>query len=183
MKPLTAFACFFFLLFAVGGAPLAFAADQSGAGKTKRAVKAEVVGNAKAENAEKIGDIEVTYADGTKDRWTTKGNAGLPQVSPDGIVGWTVYSPEAKIAASYTMRPNNTLVICRQGKVLCRAQTALPFIEDWHFLDDGKQFAIRTRAAHGAATLELHETKTGQLLDAVKAGDAKLPKWAEPYRE
>jgi hypothetical protein len=103
--------------------------------------------------------------------------------SSDGTVGWTVYASETKVAASYTMRPNNSVVICRQGKVLCRPKTILPFIEEWRFLDNGKQFAVKTRAAHGPATLELHETKTGQLLSAVKAADAKLPKWAEPYRE
>jgi len=183
MKLPSLFAIAFAVCVVVGSAALSSAADQTGAEKTKRVVKAEVVANAKAENADKIGNIEVTYADGTKDRWTTKGDAGLPLVASDGKVGWTIYGPETKGAASYSVRANNTLVICQQGKVLCRAKTVLPFIEEWRFLDDGKQFAVKTRAAHGPATLELHETKTGQLLAAVKAADAKLPKWAEPYRE
>ena len=159
------------------------AADQTAAETTKRPVKAQVVGGVKAENAEKIGNIEVTYADGTKDRWTTKGDCGLPRVAPDGTVGWTVYGPETKIAASYTMRPNATVAICRQGKVLCRAQTGLPFVEEWGFVEGGKQFAVKTRAAHRPASVELHDTQSGKRLAEVRAGEGKLPKWAEPYRE
>lgn len=181
MKSLSVFAAILVLHF--GGNAAALGADQSGAEKTKRVTSAEIVGKATAENAEKIGNVEVTYADGTKDRWTTKGDAGLALVSPNGTVGWTVYAPEAKVAASYKVRPNGTLVICRQGQVLCRIKSGLPFIEEWRFLDDGKQVALKTRAAHGPASLELHETKTGQLLSAVKAADDKLPAWAEPYRE
>lgn len=159
------------------------AADQTGAEKNKRPVSAEVIGTAKAENADKIGDIEVTYADGSKDRWTTKGNAGLPQVAADGSVGWTVYSPETKVAASYKMRPNCTLVVSRQGKVLCRVRSIMAFIEEWSFLEDGAKFALKTRGAHGPASVELHETKSGKLLQTVGAGDEKLPKWAEAFRE
>lgn len=158
-------------------------ADQSGAEQTKKPVKAEVVGAAKAENEGKIGNIEVTYADGTKDRWTTKGDAGLPRVAPDGSVGWTVYGPAAKVAASYTMRPNGTVVICRQGKVLCRAQTGLAFVEDWSFVEGGRQFAVKTRATHGPATVELHDSQSGKRLGEVRASGEKLPKWAAPYRE
>ena len=44
----------------------ASAADQTGAEKTKRVVKATVVGKVTGENPDKIGNIEVTYADGTK---------------------------------------------------------------------------------------------------------------------
>jgi outer membrane lipoprotein-sorting protein len=183
MKSLSLFATVLILHFMAAGTPSMLAADQSGAEKSKSVASVEVVGTASAENAEKIGNVEVTYADGTKDRWTTKGDAGLALVASDGTVGWTVYAPETKIAASYKVRPNNTLVICRQGKVLCRAKTALPFIEEWRFVDDGKQFAVKTRAAHGPATLELHETKTGKLLATAKAADDQLPKWAEPYRE
>lgn len=181
MKSLSIFAALLILHF-VGGASV-LAADQSGAEKTKRVTSVAIVGNATAENAEKIGNVEVTYADGTKDHWTTKGDAGLALLSPDGTVGWTVYAPETKAAASYKMRPNTTLIICRRGQVLCRIKATLPFIEEWRFLDDGKKVALKTRAAHGPASLELHETKTGQLLAAVKAADTKLPKWAEPYRE
>lgn len=159
------------------------AADQTGAETKKTPVSAQVV-DAPQGDGPKIGNIEVTYADGTKDRWTTKGNTGDPRVAADGTVGWTVYGPETKIAASYTIRPNGTVVICRRGKVLCRVESARLNVEDWGFIADGAQFVLKTRGPHGPADIELHDTTTGKLLDTKPAStDEKLPVWAEPFRE
>jgi hypothetical protein len=71
-----------------------FAGDQKGAERTKQPVAAEILA-APAATAEDpaVGNVEVTYADGTKDLWTTKGNCSLPRVAPDGTVGWTVNGP------------------------------------------------------------------------------------------
>ena len=159
------------------------AADQAGAEKTKVPVKVAVVDAVKW-NSEPVGNIEVRYADGTRDRWTTKGSCGQPRVAADGTVGWTVYEPERQAqTASYNIRPNGTLVICRKGKVLCRTQAALGFIEEWGFVKDGKHFVVKSRALHGPATVELMETETGKVEKQVKATEDKLPEWAAPYHE
>lgn len=159
------------------------AEDQAGAEKMKIPVKVAVVDAVKW-NSEPVGNIEVRYADGTRDRWTTKGSCGQPHVAADGTVGWTVFEPERQAqTASYTVRPNGTVVICRKGKVLCRAQAALGFIEEWDFLKDGKHFVVKSRALHGPATVELMEMETGKVVKEVKASADNLPEWAAPYHE
>ena len=158
------------------------AADQKGAEATKTPVKAVVVG-APRDAEPSIGNIQVTYQDGTTDRWTTKGNAGLPRVAPDGTVGWTVFGPETKIPASYTLRPNNHLVIFRDGKVLCRVEAGLMTVEEWDFIEGGAKFVVKTRGHHGPAAIELHDTVTGKLISSVKAFAENLPEWAVPYRD
>lgn len=160
----------------------AAATDQKGAEATKTPVKAVVVGAPK--DAEpSIGNIQVTYRDGTTDHWTTKGNAGLPRVAPDGTVGWTVFGPETKIPASYTLRPNNHLVIFRAGKVLCRVEAGLMTVEEWDFIEGGAKFVVKTRGHHGPATIELHDTVTGKLISSAQAFAENLPEWAVPYRD
>ncbi len=159
------------------------AEDQTGVEKTKVPVKAAVV-DAKLWNNEPVGNIEVVYADGTRDCWTTKGSCGQPHVAADGTVGWTVFEAERPAqTASYTVRPNGTLVICRRGKVLCRVHSALGYIEEWDFSKDGKHFVVKSRALHGPAKVELMETETGKVVREIKASDDKLPEWAAPYHE
>ncbi len=159
------------------------AADQAEAERMKHPIKVAVV-NAVQWNNEPIGNIEVTYADGTQERWTTKGSCGQPRLAPDGTVGWTIFQPERPAqAASYPIRPNNTLVICRQGKVLYRLQAALRYIEDWGFFKDGKHFVVKNRALHGQATVKLAETQTGKVVHEIQASANPLPEWAAPYHD
>ena len=160
-----------------------FAADQTGAEATKKPISARVVDVADIENYT-IGNIQVTYEDGTKDRWTTKGGAGDPRVAPDGTVGWTLYGPEYGNPDSYKTRPNGNIVICRRGTVLCRAESALPHVEEWSFTDGGTKFVLKSRGRHGPATVELFETDGGRLLASVPAyNENGLPAWAEPYSD
>ncbi len=157
--------------------------DQTGAESTKKPVLAKVVDVAEIEHYT-IGNIQVTYEDGTADRWTTKRNTGDPRVAPDGTVGWTIYGAEYGDAKSYTTRPNGTLVVCRQGRVLCRVESALPHVEGWDFIDGGAKFVLKSRGRHGPAKVELFETETGNLLAMVPAySEDGQPKWAEPYRD
>jgi len=159
------------------------AEDQSGAEKVKLPVMATVV-NAEKWNSELVGNIEVRYADGTRDKWTTKGSCGKPRVATDGTVGWTIFEPERPAqSASYNIRPNNTLVICRKGSIICRVQSAMGFVEEWAFLKDGKHFVVKSRALHGPATVELMETETGNVVEKIKASADNLPNWAAPYHE
>jgi len=159
------------------------AIDQRGAESTKTPKKAGIVVAPDPRSVElQIGNVEVTYSDGIKDLWTAKNNCSLARVSADGTVGWTVHGPETKIAASYTVRPNGTLVLNRKGKVIARIESSKPFIEDWMFIDAGGRLILLTRAAHGPANIELHDTTTGKMIESVKAQDEHLPAWAKPYQ-
>lgn len=170
-----------FLLIALLIVSRSEAVDQTGAEDTKAPKNVEIVAGGSAEDKEQqIGNVQVTYEDGTKDLWTTKTNCSLARVSADGIVGWTVHGPETKIAASYTMRPNGKLVLIAKGKVIAQIQSGKGFIEDWMFIEGGR-LVLLTRGAHGPASIELHETKNGKLVQSVQAMDPNLPAWAKPY--
>lgn len=190
-------------------APALAVADQAGAETTKKPVSAVVVpvrpgGEGLADkdagdHPEPVGNVEVTYADGTKDRWTVKGNAGMPRVAPDGTVGWVVFEPERKAStASDLIRPNHQLVLCRAGKVLARVESALGFIEEWEFVDGGSGMAgndgradpppglrvvVKSRALHGPAVIQLFEAASGKEAGNVKAFERPLPGWAEKLGE
>jgi hypothetical protein len=156
-----------------------FAADQTGAERTKQPVSAEILAaiGAKADDPT-IGNVQVTYADGSKDLWTTKGNCSLARVAPDGTVGWTVNGAEIPVNSADTMRPNGTLVLCRKGKVIASVKSGKGFIENWAFYANGRQFVLVTRGSHGPADIELHDTTTGKLIASVKAYGENLPEWA-----
>lgn len=162
-----------------------FAADQSGAEKQKKVVSAEIVahGPAKSGEAQVIGNVQVTYADGSKDLWTTKGNCSLAKVADSSTVGWTVHGAPVHINSGEPIHPNPELVICRQGKIIAQTKAGKPFIEDWRFLEGGRQFALRCRGGHGPADIELHETATGKLIASVDAYGEKLPAWAKPLKD
>ncbi len=160
------------------------AADQKGAEATKKPVSADiVVPKGTKPDDEQIGNVRVKYEDSTKDLWTTKFNCSLPRVAPDGTVGWTVHEDAKKIAASYTVRPNGTLVLCRQGKVFATIKSGRGFVEEWQFIDKGAHLVLVTRGAHGPADIELHDVANGKLLKSVKPTDEHLPTWAKPYED
>jgi hypothetical protein len=127
--------------------------------------------------------VLVTFADGAKERWTTTGDCSMARVASDGTVGWTVNGAAIKVNSADSMRPNNTLVLCRKGKVISKIRSALPFIEEWKFTDDGQQLILVTRGSHGAADVELHDVASGKLIESVKAFRDDLPVWAKPFKE
>jgi hypothetical protein len=158
------------------------AADQTGAERHQKVVAVQIVKPGE-KGSDGIGNVQVTYADGTKDMWTTKGNCSRAKAAPDGTVGWTVHGELARVNSQESMRPNPELVICRQGKVLARIQAALPFIEEWKFLEGGSYVVMRCRGAHGPANIELHDTASGKLINTVKAYEEKLPAWARSLKD
>src|SRR6202035_4758654 len=94
----------FLLVIVAATAGTLFAGDQRGTENTKHPVSAEILAAnaAKASshpinNPDPIGNVQVTYADGTKDLWTTKGDCSLARVGSDGTVGWTVNGSEVRI--------------------------------------------------------------------------------------
>lgn len=174
----------FLLAIAAITAGTLFAGDQRDAERTKQPVAAEIlVASAAKADDPAVGNVQVTYADGTKDLWTTKGNCSLPRVAPDGTVGWTVNGLEIQVNSADTMRPNGTLVLCRKGKILASIRSGKGFIEKWAFYANGSQLVLVTRGAHGPADIELHDTATGKLLASVKAYAENLPEWAKPYAD
>ncbi|MFO1484731.1 MAG: hypothetical protein U1F71_15315 [Verrucomicrobiaceae bacterium] len=159
------------------------AADQTGAESAKKPVAASIETKGPKDDADPIGNVKVTYEDGTTDSWTTKGNCGQAHVSSDGTVGWVIYEPEQKIRASYTVRPCREIVLCRKGKIVARLKSAQPFIEEWQFQKNGTQVAASAMFAHGPSFYTLYDAATGKVLAEAKSLDETIPAWAKPLHK
>src|ERR1700692_3972898 len=99
--------------------------QNEGAEKTKLPVRAAIIRNKSLPPTYEIGNVIVTYSDGTTDIWTLKGNCAEPKVSPKGAVGWEVYKlkAEQKTLASYDgLYINDRLNVCDHGKIVANFQ-------------------------------------------------------------
>ena len=84
------------------------------------------------------------------------------------------------IAASYKLRPDRMVVLCRKGKIVARLKCEQPFIRDWWFAKGSEQVVIESGFAHGAPWLLQMEVAGGKKLgEARDDGSKPLPKWAE----
>jgi hypothetical protein len=164
------------------GAP----AGHDGAEKIKRPLSARIDITHKIETADPIGNVIVKYADGTEDKWTDKGNCSTPKISSSGMVGWIVYSlqKDGKSIEMYGELPiNGKVSICEEGKVLATVSATKPFIEQWGFSQDNRHIVIKSRGAHGPATIQLFGLKDGPAEATVDAYSENLPEWARPYKD
>jgi hypothetical protein len=168
----------------IESAPLAISANESA-----EIVKQPVAATIQPKHLPAIGEVGnviVTYQDGTQDTWTLKGNCMMPKVGPDGQVGWVVCQllDNDKELKLYRDAPiGSRLAICRKGKILANLQSAKPFIEDWNFAADGSHVVVKSRAAHGVALIELFSIRNGPAEEAVEAYRDGLPEWARPFRD
>jgi hypothetical protein len=79
-------------------------------------------------------------------------------------------------------------VVVKQGlEKMCIVKTQLPFVEETRFLNwQGKQcLAVKSRARHGPAALELFDAHTGALVDKIMAFaiENDKPAWAARWKE
>jgi len=161
-------------------------AQNEGAEKVKLPAQAAIVRNQALPPEDEIGNVIVTYSDGTTDTWTLRGNCAEPKVSARGVVGWELYKLEAngKTLSRYgSLYINDHVVLCDHGKVIANLASAKPFIEAWDFTKDGRQVVIKSRGAHGPAVIELFSLRSGPPEASVQAYDKNLPEWATAYAD
>ncbi len=101
------FAAFFLLLLL---APF-LEGQNEGAERTKLPVQASIVRNKALGPEYKIGNVIVTYSDGTTDLWTLKGNCAEPKISTMGSVGWEVYKLGADGVKHWSITTDSTSTI------------------------------------------------------------------------
>src|SRR6202049_3687174 len=102
------------------------------------------------------------------------------------VVGWEVYQLNAngKTFASYHgLYLNDHLIVCDHGRVVANLQSAKAFIEGWDFTKDGEHLVIKSRGAHGAATIEFFSLRNGPAEESVQAYEKNLPDWATPFAD
>jgi hypothetical protein len=67
--------------------------------------------------------------------------------------------------------------------VIANLASAKGFIEAWDFTKDGERVVIKSRGAHGPATIELFSLRNGPPEASVQAYEKDLPEWAAAYAE
>lgn len=164
--------------------------SQKGAETTKKPAKAAIVDVRKLEewSGDPVGNVEVTYTDGTRDHWTKPAMAMMPKVAADGVVGWVDCSStedgKAKLGLNARGTPiGSHLVLCDKGKVTVRIAAGKAFIEEWGFDPDGKHVVVLSRASHGPAVIERFSRASGKAAGSVAAFTEDAPEWAKPYVE
>jgi hypothetical protein len=79
------------------------------------------------------------------------------------------------------------VVVKQGGEKMCVVKTQLPFVEETRFLNwQGKKcLAVKSRARHGPAALELFDAHTGALVDKIMAFAVEndKPAWAARWKE
>jgi hypothetical protein len=174
------------LLLILSGAAQRLAAQNEGAEKVKEPVQARIERKHRTDPSFVVGDVMVIYKDGTTDSWTLKGNCMDPKVSHQGQVGWVLCELAAD-GKSLKLNDNapigSQVVVCYRGKVIAKLRAAKPFIEEWAFSDDGRHVVVKSRFAHGPASIELFGLQNGLAEASVAAFEENLPDWARPFRD
>jgi hypothetical protein len=124
-----------------------------------------------------IGDVFVTWDDGKHQALTHRAHAEQPKLGPDGLIGWTWSKKRyRKIWVDEHMR------VQRGKRLLFEVTSGKPFIESWDFIAEG--VAVKSRAMHGPALIELFSLKDGKRIEVVKKAYGEgLPAWAKPYSD
>lgn len=165
-------------------------ADQKGAEAVKKPVKVAIVDARKIPDwaGDPVGNVEVTYADKTTDHWTRLATAMMPRIGPDGLVGWVDATEQKEGSTKLAQNDRGTpvgsrLFLCSRGKVIAKIKAGLPFIEEWAFDPDGKHVVVKSRAAHGPATIQRFLSADGSAAGETNAYNEKAPAWAKPFLE
>jgi hypothetical protein len=129
-----------------------------------------------------IGNIKVRFSDGYSEVWTSLGTCMYAQVSPTGLVGWTLYTSRNDYG-----RPVNSILRVRFLSGDTKGFEAYPYIEQWGFADDDSAVIIKARGGHADAPAYYvkYSLGTGKLLESVDFCTPydQLPKWALPYAD
>ena len=161
--------------------------DQTGAESSKKPVSASIIDAANKNSPAPAGNVQVKYADGTTDKWTTKGIAMEPKVAADGTVGWYLCATNDKGKPDLDQDSSATpvaLVVCKAGKILATIKD-LANPRGWGFDPDGSHVIVYEGAKHGPGWVRRFDLKTGKETDQFSFADTdkKCPAWAKPFQE
>jgi hypothetical protein len=110
-----------------------------------------------------------------------------PRLSPDKrTAAWLEGEQHLQHSNNVRYLPMTKLVLLRDAQarrakaLIIRGQKSV--IEDWFFWNDGKQIALLSRQLHGPAVCELHDSRSGKLLNTwpgPRAHETGAPQWAK----
>jgi len=122
-----------------------------------------------------IGDVSVTWENGRSEMLTKDAHAELPRLGPNGLIGWTWAKELYK-----ELWVNEHLRIQFGKQLLFEVKSEKPFIEEWNFIHEG--VAVKSRALHGPAIIELFSVEDGKRIASSKAY-GEIPAWAKPFAD
>lgn len=75
--------------------------------------------------------------------------------------------------------------LLRDGRTVAVCRTAMPMIEKWSFINDGRQIVVKSRGNHGPASVELFNAVDGSLSDKVLAFAIRKSnvRWARGFED
>ena len=97
-----------------------------------------------------------------------------------------VKKPDQGFGQPLTATKGPSTVIIREGSMrLGICYTAKPNVEDLRWYNEQEQIVVKSRAAHGPATVQLFDCRTGRELGRVDAYEIKngQPAWAASMAE
>jgi hypothetical protein len=130
-----------------------------------------------AGESKEVGDVVVTWDDGSREPLTRSAHAEQAKLGPDGLIGWTWAKERYE-----NLWVNEHLRVQRGKQLLFEVKSGKPFIEDWAFAAEG--LVVKSRGAHGPAWIELLSVSNGKQIQVIKEayGD-DLPPWAKPFAD
>ena len=112
---------------------------------------------------ETVGNIQVTFTDGHKEKWTKLDKSMLPKVSATGLVGWAKYDE-----LGYRDYPVfDEIRIVWPDEHHRDFQSTDSCIEAWDFADNDSAIIIKSREGHGAPDFLKYDISTGKVLGPV----------------
>ncbi len=129
----------------------------------------------KTQTPNDVGDVSVTWDNGRSEMLTKGAHAQLARLGPDGLIGWTWAKELYK-----ELWVNERLRVQRGKRLLFEVKSEKPFIEEWNFIGEG--VAVRSRARHGPAVIELFSVEDGKRIASSNAY-GEVPTWAKPFAD
>jgi len=176
--------------FALGAALLLGLGLGKPASAMSQTVKKAFIWNIVESNGIKHGNIYLVFSDNTQEQITKKGNCSNPQVAADGkTVGWR----QGEFLKYRDENPKRywetSIALYRNGKTV---KSVGPFdsrslIGQWHFIQQGKQVALRRYGMHGQSIYMLWDVFGGYASSTWEEYDDGVkqvaPNWIEGLEE
>jgi len=150
--------------------------------KSRTVISATIVNISPDVTDWKVGDIQVTFADGRTKVITNGEKCAHPLVSGTGDVGWSIWNDLTNDRYQHT---SETLRIQLHDGTIKNFKPNSLYIMEWWFADNNSAAVIQSMEHHGPASFVKYDISSGNELgrqDGYLPYD-KMAKWVQPYSD